>query len=95
MQKLVLCYNESDGCTYSCHVNEPFYYESKEKAEYDLLELWEKRKPYDDIKFANISIPYDALTYYEIDKLHKKRVPKYREPQIYTLEEWFETKLNG
>lgn len=40
--KLVITYTVSDECTFWCEENLPFEYESKEKAEYDLICLWEK-----------------------------------------------------
>ena len=90
MEKLVLHYCAGDGFTYSCDINEPFLYESKEKAEYDLLEIWEKTEyKYSEVTFAGIKINLEYLTYYDEDKLHKRKVPKYAEPTIFTLDEWF------
>jgi len=40
--KLVLTYDISDHCTYSYPNHIPFEYESKEKAEYDLYEEWQR-----------------------------------------------------
>lgn len=39
--KLVLTYIDTDGFTYSSDIHHSFEYESVEKAEIDLLELWE------------------------------------------------------
>jgi len=91
MEKLVLYYYQTDDCTYSADIYEPFYYESKEKAEYDLMELWGSgiTNSWGEVEFAGIRVPREYLTNYDINNK-----PKYSEPTILTLDEWFESKVN-
>lgn len=100
MTKLVLHFSVGDGYTYCCDENFPFLYESKEKAEYDLLTIWEdwtkrriaanknRKLPYvmSDIKFAGMEL--DMSNFSEWDNV--KEEFRYTEPRILTLEEWFE-----
>lgn len=100
--KLVLKYSIDGGepCG-SYDITTPFEYESVEKAEYDLFCIWEKHaaavrsfdysnKNYGEQIFAGIRINLRNLTYFERDKLHKREIPKYIEPIILTLEDWWE-----
>ncbi len=94
MEQLVLLYSVSDGCTYSTDLTLPFYYESVEKAEYDLLSLWEKHfkstdKIYEhyfntEVDFAGLEIDLLNLGYRKTDTWH------YFEPTILKLNDWFE-----
>ena len=89
--KLVLYYTIGDGCSWSADETVPFEYESKEKAEYDLLELWEKcaetpRDKYTSFEFAGRT--YDAGDFSFYDEQSKKII--YNEPIILELDEWFE-----
>lgn len=105
MEKLVLIEECGDGCSWSATNTLPFEYESKEKAEFDLLELWEnyikKREQnisrYIDqnVKFGGHEINLLNFTYWKEDKLHKCKIAKFMENQIFTLEEWFEQNKLG
>ena len=99
MEKLVLSFTGGDGYTYCCDENLPFLYESKEKAEYDLLSKWEewfaartsyeknRQLPYvfSEIKFAGLLLDMSYVSFYN----EKTSKTEYDEPKVYTLEEWF------
>lgn len=96
--KLVLTYMITDGYTYASDIVLPFEYESLEKAEFDLLEQWERKREeraaghierFNNIKFASMEIDYAHLIDYEKGK------ESYKEPQILTLEDWFESYKPG
>ena len=124
--KLVLTYQITDHCSYSYACNIPFDYESKEKAEYDLYEEWQrvqreelaetvykkKNEPEQNaskekwnsycewlpkinyhIKLGTIpDLEASSFTVWrdwgDKDKYLKSK--EYDEPQILTLDEWFE-----
>lgn len=87
MIKLVLHYTVGDDCTWSADLDLPFEYESKEKAEYDLLVAAEEglRESAWEINFEGHSIDPSYLFYRD-----QKGKLTYIEPQILTLEEWFD-----
>lgn len=83
--KLIMRYFVSDECTYSYYVTLPFEYELVEKAEFDFFELCEaakntSRSVYDPFNFACHCYDYSNFYRYDI----------YIDPDIYTLEDWFE-----
>ena len=96
--KLVIRYDVGDGYTWNASVVEPFEYESVEKAEYDLLEMYEKwmqaRKENDryifcDVKFAGLDI--DLSNLHDWSDREDKYI--YNSPEIKTLEDWWESNL--
>lgn len=97
--KLVMLYTVGDGYTYSCDIVKPLEYESKEKAEYDLLELCEsqmKNNPNEScINFAGHQLDY--LDFYYEGTCESRKNPEikvqskyvYSPPSILTIDEWF------
>jgi len=94
--KLVLSFSISDSFSCSSNANLPFEYESKEKAELDLLDKWEiwakvyysQKSGYVDnqIIFAGLTLDLIEFT----SRNQKTKLPQYNQPQILTLEEWCE-----
>lgn len=82
--KLILKYCITDNYTYSCDIDIPFEYESKEKFVFDLLEkfnqqYWDEQAMLEEYKTCEI---FDYKFYkFDFDQL---------EHYVYTLEEWFE-----
>lgn len=84
--KLVITYDTSDGFTYSLPTHIPFEYESKEKAEYDLICMWEQWQKNQQMSTSNV-----MLGTVDIDLWYFTSASKiYIEPKIRLLEEWFE-----
>lgn len=98
--KLVMIWADSDGCTYSCEVVQPFEYESIDKAQFDFLELCEKNID-SNKSFQFAGHEFNAYQHYiteYIEPKHKRKskepvmsARKYCEPEMYTLEDWFES----
>ena len=92
--QLVICYSVCDGGAFFADIQRPFDYESKEKAEYDLLLAWQEEHEnceyMPEIEFAGMKIDLNDFTRYKEDKKHKKSVREYVEPVILTLSEWWE-----
>jgi hypothetical protein len=86
--KLVMIVTYSDNATYSNRITDPIEYESKEKAEYDFLCLWEKAKK-EETTFEFLNDEYyisDFEKIYDVFEFKKT----YKGPEFYELEEWFE-----
>lgn len=96
MQKLVLSYSSGDGYTYSCSNDLPFYAESKIAAELELLEIWQdwrERVSNSNGSFVTCYIKFhghelDFWNFTDFDD--KSGKCSYIEPEIMTLDEWFE-----
>ena len=87
MERLVLTFSSGDDCTYSCDNNLPFLAESKIAAELELLDKYENSSDqYGEFQFHGHTLNARYFSYYDSKK--KKRI--YIEPQILTLDEWFE-----
>lgn len=103
MEKLILLYEQGDGCSWSATDTLPFEYSSKIEAELELLRLWEERiKPREQeiyldtrVDFAGHKIDLLNFTYFKRDKLHKRHSPTFMDNQIFSLNEWFEQNKNG
>lgn len=90
-----------DNSDYECNstITLPIEYESKEKAEYDLLMLWENYikecENYNylnaEVKFAGRAIYLDDFSYrIESTATHKAKIG-YSGPEFYTVDEWFDS----
>ena len=92
MEKLILHFTQSDGCTYSCETTIPIEWSSKIELQLHILELVQNHK---------ISLR-DKYTEEEIEKYYRNGSIKILEQDfsvedvenaehiVYTLEEWFE-----
>jgi len=83
LQKLVMVYENTDGCTFSCTNTIPFLYESPEAALVDIEQLLKEayfEKGLSEIAFA-------GQTFYVHHFVEDQVVYP---PNIYTLEEWFD-----
>lgn len=78
MERLIYCYSESDGYTYSYEIAIPFEYSSKEDFVLDTLEKWESETS--DKAYKRLRTLGRNLQEVDIKSL---------ESDIYTLEEWF------
>ena len=97
--KLVMTYDVGDGYTWSSEIVQPFEYESLEKAYCDFIVIFEDyqekykearnsesyRYLNPDVKFAGFEINLSNFHQYEDGK------DFWVEPQLQTLDEWFET----
>jgi hypothetical protein len=81
--KIVMHYNEGDGCTYSCDVNLPFDYDSPEQALVDFEDLFHRSGGL----FVFMGQEFFKETFMEAGRVFL--------PSFYTLEEWFETQKIG
>lgn len=89
--KLVLVYQQTDDFTYSVEKTVPFDYQSKSKAIDDILGLVleaVENNSLQSFKFLNTSLPMNAFGYFEEEG--NKKSFEFIEPNIFTLEEWFE-----
>lgn len=92
--KLVLTYEVSDDCTYSCTTDIPFEYESIESAELEFLRLYEEACNISDIWKRTFVFEFCGKEYYCGDfSGYRNGVTSYREPRIRELEEWFKEGL--
>lgn len=71
MEKIVISYNVSDGCTYSCQVTEAVSYESVEAVYVELFEAVKKCLTEPDVWKAHSSIsfngkPFELGDFYEM-----------------------------
>jgi hypothetical protein len=84
--KLVMCWHEGDGCTYSCANVEPIEYEDPKTALMDFVNLINSDKHEDgQIEFANRR--FSKSSFFERHKFYP--------PTFYALEEWFGLYVNG
>ena len=96
MQKLVLTFTSGDGCTYSCGNDLPFLAESKIVAELELLEMWQEweKKISNPVVYGQqtcyLKFHGHELDFWDLTESDDNRRRSYMEPQILTLEEWFE-----
>jgi hypothetical protein len=93
VEKIIVSYNLTDGCTYTCDIVEAIVYESIEAFYVDFeewiktySELWNKdRMSYGDFVVNNT----------EFQAYHFMEDGVYYMPDIETLEEWFNKKVGG
>ena len=83
--KLVLEYQQSDGCTYSCTNTLPIEYESAEGLSVDIEAAMRKAHAdcKGDITFAGHVLDVGSFFY------HTDAGLQYDEPRIFTIDEWF------
>ncbi len=86
--KLILEYQESDGCTYSCTNTHPIEYESAEALSVALEKAMRKGldERVGEVQFAGFNF-YPPRFFY-VDTSTKAMV--YDEPHIWTIDEWFD-----
>lgn len=95
IMKIVMCYTEGDGCTYSCDQTFCFNYPSAEQALVDFEALLKQslaegnpRGFLSQGRFTFADVEFYAHTFIEKGKTYL--------PEFYTLDEWFTAKsLNG
>lgn len=87
--KLVMCYNQSDVCTYSFDRTIPIEYESEEALLCDFEDACMKANEENIGMFKFLG--EDFLTRDFVDSLYEKGGDVKCMPDIYTLEDWFDT----
>jgi hypothetical protein len=87
MAQLVLQYQDSDGCTYSCEVTLPVIYESAEALMVDFEEAMRAGllSGAGEVMFAGF--PFYPATFFYRDPATDTQV--YDTPYIWTIDEWF------
>jgi hypothetical protein len=86
--KLIMCFTEGDGYTYSCHVALPVEYESPEAALVDFENMClEARKTHQEFTFAGHQF-YPGTFFWQ-----NTTPDRFDPPDFLTIDEWF-TKFN-
>lgn len=90
--RLVMIFEESDGCTYSCTTTLPIEYESAEAAILDFENLCKKQFELQDWRndtFEFAGRKFWASLFYERE-VGTSRRHSYNSPKFMTIDEWFE-----
>ncbi len=85
--QLVVCYNSSDGCTYSCDVVVPVEYESAEAFIVEFEAAMQQAFKKNDYLLSFANHKWDVSCFFEDGK--------YFDPTVYTLNEWFKQNKKG
>ena len=96
---LVLSFSEGDGYTYSCNVVLPFEAESPEQALVDLekliIETNEQSKIDWKTDFEFCGLKLSSGLFYETSGFRDDRTSRLYLPDIYTIEEWYNSEHPG